>query len=292
MRSLKEILLPTDFSGRSIEVAHSAASIARRFSSKVTLMHVLAPINPAWTAIGGNTSTLDEVLEHQKEEIRDRLNLFLKEEFDGFDVERILLEGEPAEVIADYASAEQVGLIMMPTRGCGAFRRFILGSVTAKVLHDVHCPVWTSAHVADSSAAASALPQVIACAVDPDCAGEAVLHWAADLASALQARLIAVHAIPSLEFHPETYFLEAEMRASLIGEARGRIASLLQASRAPDAEIRVEGGSVATVVRSVIEDSRADLLVIGRPSGAGALGRLRTQSYALIRESPCPVISV
>ena len=32
---------------------------------------------------------------------------------------------------------------MMPTHGCGPLRRFLLGSVTAKVLHDVSTAVWT-----------------------------------------------------------------------------------------------------------------------------------------------------
>ncbi len=35
----------------------------------------------------------------------------------------------------------------MSTRGEGAFFRFLLGSVTAKVLHEIHCPVWTGAHL-------------------------------------------------------------------------------------------------------------------------------------------------
>jgi hypothetical protein len=36
----------------------------------------------------------------------------------------------------------------------------------------------------------------------------------------------------------------------------------------------------------------ADLLVIGRGSAAGMFGRLRTNAYAIIRQSPCPVVSV
>ena len=35
----------------------------------------------------------------------------------------------------------------MPTHGLGKLRRFILGSVTAKVLHDLEAPVLTGAHV-------------------------------------------------------------------------------------------------------------------------------------------------
>jgi nucleotide-binding universal stress UspA family protein len=40
------------------------------------------------------------------------------------------------------------------------------------------------------------------------------------------------------------------------------------------------------------EEHRSDLLVIGRSSHSGLAGRLRTHSYAIIREAPCPVISV
>ena len=54
----------------------------------------------------------------------------------------------------------------------------------------------------------------------------------------------------------------------------------------------VKGGRVSSVVRNVVADSRADLLVIGRASRTAAPGRLRTHSYALIRDSPCPVISI
>ena len=36
---------------------------------------------------------------------------------------------------------------MMLTHDYGPFRRFLLGSVTAKILHDAACPVWTSAHL-------------------------------------------------------------------------------------------------------------------------------------------------
>jgi nucleotide-binding universal stress UspA family protein len=41
-----------------------------------------------------------------------------------------------------------------------------------------------------------------------------------------------------------------------------------------------------------VQDYSADLVVIGRSCGNGVVGRLRTNSYAIIRECPCPVISV
>jgi nucleotide-binding universal stress UspA family protein len=291
MHSLNEILVPVDFSPRSVDAALCAAGVARHFHSRITLLHVLPPINPTWPTMA-NAEVLDDVIACRKEETRSRLNRFLAEELRCVEVNRVVVDGYPAEAIAEYAAAHQVGLIMMPTRGCTAFRRFLLGSVAAKVLHDVACPVWTSSHVTEGRPTVSVIPKVIACAIDPNPDGERILQWASNLASHLDARLIVAHAIPSLEFRPETYFLEADMRKLLIGDARAMLGAMLQSSRTPDAEVRVEGGSVTTVIRSVVEDSHADLLIIGRASGKGMLGRLRTHSYALIRESPCPVISI
>ena len=58
------------------------------------------------------------------------------------------------------------------------------------------------------------------------------------------------------------------------------------------AEIAVEGGDPPRVICQVAAANHADLLVIGRGSAAGLFGRLRTNAYAIIRQSPCPVVSV
>jgi nucleotide-binding universal stress UspA family protein len=274
-----------------MDVARYAAGVARHFKSKITLLYVLPPINMAFAA-WGSTAMLGEVLAHQKEETCNSLDRSFTDEFRGLDVKRIVDEGDPAETITAYCAAERVGLVMMPTRGCTAFRRYLLGSVTAKVLHDVNCPVWTSSHLTDRHSAVSVIPKVVVCAIDRTPDGGLILKWAAGLAADLQARLVAVHAIPSLEFHLETHLLEAKTRSALIGDAHAWISNVLQNSRMPEAEVRVEAGSVTAVVRSVVEDSRADLLIIGRASHPRRMGRLRTHSYALIRESACPVLSI
>jgi nucleotide-binding universal stress UspA family protein len=291
MRSLNEILLPTDFSSRSLEVARYAVGVARRLHSRITLLHAFTPLNPAWVAIG-NAATIDELNARQKEAAYTRLNSFLPDDLQDVDVKRLLVEGEPAQVIAEHVAAERVDLIMIPTRGCSTFRRFLLGSVTAKVLHDVSCPVWTSSHISGDHSALFVMPKVIVCAIDPTPEGNLILPWASELAADLQARLIVVHAIPSLQSNPQTYYLEGDLRRDLKAEAHARILKVLQDSRTPDAEIRVEGGSVSSVVHSAVEDTKADLLVIGRSLDPGLLGRLRTHSYTLIRESSCPVISI
>jgi len=46
------------------------------------------------------------------------------------------------------------------------------------------------------------------------------------------------------------------------------------------------------VVRNIALKSRADLVVIGRGAIRTGLGRLNANSYDIIRDSPCPVLSV
>ena len=58
------------------------------------------------------------------------------------------------------------------------------------------------------------------------------------------------------------------------------------------AHICVGGGDPAAVVHAAAEEHAADLVVIGRGAVADGAGRLRTHSYSIIRQSPCPVVSV
>ncbi|PYT19848.1 MAG: hypothetical protein DMG58_35355 [Acidobacteria bacterium] len=56
--------------------------------------------------------------------------------------------------------------------------------------------------------------------------------------------------------------------------------------------VDVHGGEVAHVIRCAAQRLRADLVIIGRNSENGLVGRLRANAYSIIRQSPCPVASV
>jgi nucleotide-binding universal stress UspA family protein len=66
----------------------------------------------------------------------------------------------------------------------------------------------------------------------------------------------------------------------------------LQEELGSRAAIRVEAGEVSKVVAHLAGELKADLLVIGRKAEAGVLGRLEMTAYSIIRQSPCPVVSV
>ena len=295
MPKMKHILLPVDYTPRTHAAVCYAAVLAGRINALLTLLHVLPPVNPAWELAGGGGGGLlvQEALGRQKDDAERKLRAYLADELRHFEVQRMLAEGDPALTILDYAHSKGVDLIVMPTRGCGVFRRFLLGSVTAKVLHDAQCPVLTTQHAEDVQPDFGWELRSILCAVNPGSGDEKTVHWAHRLALLAGAQLSIVHALPSFAFRPETYYLESDIGRVLAQDMRERIEKMLSAAGIVNAPIFIQnGGSVARGVRSVAQDHRADLVVIGHSSGNGNSGRLRTDAYAIIRESPCPVVSV
>lgn len=290
MPSLTKILIPVDFSGRCIGAARYAEVLAAHFGSEITVLHVLPPPHYEFSALEVGGSVLNELFASRTAQVKKELDSYMAGELGDLKPRRILLEGDPARKIVEHAHAENVDLMIMPTHGYGTFRRFILGSVTAKVLHDADCPVWTGVHLEETPSAGSIAFRNILVAVDLGKQSARTLEWGAWLASAFGAHLNLVHATPALEGKAGEYF-DKDWRTHVTEEARKEI-DKLQESVGSRAEVIVESGDAPPAVCGVAERLKADVLVIGRGSAAGIFGRLRTNAYAIIRESPCPVVSV
>jgi nucleotide-binding universal stress UspA family protein len=265
MLPFTRILFPVDYSEHSAGAARYVEAFAGRFDAEVVMLHSvdfphyndsLADINPARK--------------------REQLDAFLEKEFEYFKVDRVILRGDPSRSILKTATEKHCDLIMMPTHGLGGFRRFLLGSVTAKILHDADCPVFTGAHLEQAPALENIEFRTFLCAVSSESYGRKVLAAAAEFANVYRGKLVVVHATGMVE--------------NLAG-ARREIEQTVAAAGA-DAEIVVERGEVPAVVSAQAALHKADLLIIGRSPAPGVFGRLRAHAYPIIRQSPCPVISV
>jgi nucleotide-binding universal stress UspA family protein len=180
----------------------------------------------------------------------------------------------------------------MPTHGYGPFRRFILGSVTAKVLHDVSFPVLTGAHVEGVPEGEIQPYRTVACAVDLAAHSEAVLKWAKGFSDAVGAKLHVIHAAPSIErLLGESEHWPPNLAETVAVERTVQVEELMSRVGAKG-EIHIACDEVAAYASAVAAEIGADLMVIGRSSDAGAMGRLRSHSMSLIREAPCPVVSI
>lgn len=273
-----KILFPVDFSDRCAAAAPMVETFTGHFQAELTLMHVVEPLT--YNDLPVSTPGLPEC----------QLRQYLADELKHFDVKRLLVHGDPALRIIEHAERSQIGLIMLPTHGYGRFRRFLLGSVAAKVLHDARCPVWTGVHVQQIPPLEHIRFQRVLCAIDLGRQSCTALRYAAAFAEEFGAALTIVHAIPTARDIPSMY-VDRDWRHVLIQNAKSQIENL-QESLGIQAAVRIEADEVPSAVRNCATSMQADLLVIGRSVEEGVLGRLRTNAYSIIRQSPCAVISV
>jgi len=286
---LSHILVPVDFSEKSECAARYAAALRRRFGSRLTLLHVLPPPHYEFGAMEVGGSVLEELFRSRAEQARQDLEAFLAGELPQEGVDRLLLEGDPAAKIVRTAHELGVSLIVMPTHGYGTFRRFILGSVTAKVLHDADCPVWTGVHM-EAARVEDVRLEKIAVGVDLRSQSERTLMWARRFAREVGAEMALLHVMPSLEGAAGEFY-DPEWKQRMEESARQEIRGLM-ARLGWEAPVLVASGEVAESVCRLAREWGANLLVIGRGSASGVLGRLRANAYSIIRQSTCPVVSV
>jgi len=289
MPRIGRILLPIDFQDLSKRVVHQAAVLARHFHSEIVMLHVVTPLTYSAGMLEGSyvPANLADLLKELLRQAQGNLDEALKPELNGLAVKRVLVEGDPARTIVRTAHDEKVDLIAMPTHGYGAFRRFLLGSVASKVLHDSECPIWTGAHLEEEPAREFAIRNIV-CAIDLGAHSPKTVQWAAQLAAEFGARLTLAHITPGAEVYgPDGFDFGPAWKEGLVQSAAQQIAKLQQ-EIGTKAQVFIENGDVPKLLDQAAKQNEGDVLVIGRPPH----GRLRATGYGIIRESHIPVLSV
>jgi nucleotide-binding universal stress UspA family protein len=282
MLHLKQILLPVDFSLRSEGAARYAQAVASRFHSHIVLLHVEhdPPFIGSEEVGAPPPGSIDHKLWLQR-----RLNSFLSSDLREPSVTRVLMEGDPAAQIVELARNDHDCLIVMATRGHGAFRQFLLHSILAKVLRDSECPVWTGPHFAEAGSSPSLAFRKIACAIDLGPHSRRALEWASQFAAAFGALLLVIHIVKPTEGRRTG---PHDSQKNTIEGAKVEIARMLD-QLGIQAEIAVAAGHAPQVVDDLALGFAADVLVIGR---CPLSGRLHSDTYGIIQHSHCPVVSV
>ena len=286
MLPFRRILFPVDYSEPCRAVVPYIKEAMRRYSAELTLVHAYGPEALATSDLPLSDPGLPgEAHAFEQQKLRD----FAAEVFPGQHVEVVTQAGEAGSVIHALVQHRGTDLVMLPTHGRGPVRRFLLGSVTTKVLHDVSAAVWTGT----GSAIAEHVPSIpyksILCALSEGPEAEAVLKAAAALAGSYGAVLELLHVTPPPPITAEMDlgpYLEAMTDAAQIQMRE------LKAKLGVDAPHTVLTGVISGTVRAEALRRKADLLVTGRGNAYGTFSRLWSHLYPLVRESPCPVLSI
>lgn len=133
----EEILFPTDGSDAADAAFEHAVSLTNAYDARLHVFYVVDMTYSGVGASGSNTvATLRETGESVLEEYEARA------EAEGIDFITRLAEGDPYREILAY-SDDGIDAIVMGTRGRSGIDKYLLGSVTEKVVRTAEPPVFT-----------------------------------------------------------------------------------------------------------------------------------------------------
>lgn len=136
-----KILVPTDFSDLSLNAVKTANTYASIFGGQIDLFHSHIPITELDEPYAlGMSSQVYQDYETIENNIREKLQQIADTHLSEKNVRDVIVNvGNPAQSI--ITESENYDLIIISTHGRTGFSRFLLGSVTEKVLRLAKVPV-------------------------------------------------------------------------------------------------------------------------------------------------------
>jgi nucleotide-binding universal stress UspA family protein len=136
---MKKILCPVDLSETSRHALREAIRVTRLEGGTLTVLRVHQP-----HAVGSFEDLSDDMQPVLEKGDLKAFEEWLEEErraADGQEIAGQFLVGEPASTIVDVAKEGGYELVVIGNKGRSAINRFLLGSVTSKVMHHAPCNV-------------------------------------------------------------------------------------------------------------------------------------------------------
>ena len=131
-----KILVGYDGSPQAERAAQLAVSVAQAMDAKVILFAVARPPEPATSV--ELEAVLDDAREHYQEAFKKITGTLTG---GNVEIETEIAVGHPAEQIIHKAETIKADLVIVGRRGTSLFEKWILGSVSERVLRYAHCPV-------------------------------------------------------------------------------------------------------------------------------------------------------
>ncbi len=294
------ILVPLDGSSIAEQALPVAEAVAHRSGARLHLATVIQQV-PAFSATG-EEPLIDPELEQQ---FRAQSAECLEGTAEalgttqGLEVSCALLDGSPAQALADHVRAKRIGLIVMTTHGRSGINRFWLGSVADQLLRRVKVPILL---LRPRQGPPPTEFRHIVVALDGLSEAERVLDPVIELGSLspnpeftlVQVVEPPVAPITQMAMHPAK--LRPHWRELQENSARSyleRVAARMRSRGLRVATQMISARGVGEEILRFAEASGADLLAVGTHGARGA-ERMLLGSVAdkVIRGASCPVLVV
>ncbi|GAB6863113.1 universal stress protein [Haloplanus litoreus] len=134
-----DILIPTDGSEPAAAAFEHACSMAERYDATIHALYVVETDSLAHEAPELAIEDLRETLRTEGEAILDDLTARATDR--GIELTDAIVEGVPENVILEYADEHGIDLLVMGTHGRHGIERYLVGSVTERVVRRSSVPV-------------------------------------------------------------------------------------------------------------------------------------------------------
>ena len=297
MVEFKNILCPIDLSDASVRPLAYAAAVARWYDARLTVLHVVPTFDPM-QVLGSLGAPVHIVRPMPREQVLEELLAALGAAKVATPDATLAAEaGGTVATIVDRAVAMPADLLVMGTHGRSGFDRFLLGSVTEKVLRKAPCPILTVPHHAPANAPVDVTFTRIVCPVDFSPSALLAFGFALDLARQAGGPVTVLHAIEWLADEAGAYahFDVEDYRRHLVENAHARLQALL--TEQPPATCAMEDvvvvGKAYREILQTAASKEADLIVMGAQGHAGVgLTLFGSTTQQVVRAATCPVLTV
>ncbi|MDX2451806.1 universal stress protein, partial [Desulfosarcina sp.] len=207
--------------------------------------------------------------------------------------EIIISQGTPADIISRLASEQQADMVITATHGKAGFKRFLLGSVTEKLIKTLHCPLLVlplQEHdlIPQAGFEINLKKILVGCDFSPD--SKLAFDYSLSLAQEFQAELYLSHVIK-----PSLYKNEREGLNKLRDGLKKKLDSMVPEGCRDwcTAKTALLDGEPYIALMDYAKEQEIDMIVLGI-RGHTLLEKLLVGSTTdrLIRHSPFPVLAV
>ena len=295
----QRILVPLDGSELAERVIPYAVAIADALSSQVSLLRIFDSVPEHWAdpTHGRYLDQLTSSIRNQALDYLERIAAPLRRE--GLTVTCSAHEGNPSELIINESSREADTLIAMSTHGRSGINRWVMGSVTDKVLHGVDAPLLI-VRSQEGSPPASIEANNIILPLDGSALSEQALPHAVSLAKALGASVTLLRSTDISRYTPIEEDYPASMYDDLIQAATveaeeylKQMSQQISNEGVAESQSHVRQGEAAGTILDLAADSPSTLIAMCTHGHSG-VGRwvLGSVTDRVVRHSNRPVLVI
>ena len=295
MLNIRRVFCPVDFSPISKRALDHATVIARWYEAELVVLHVI----PLMPTLFGFPAAIDTaaVAAADADAVIPELTRFAGEATMSSGTRLVVRSGAPSAEIVRYAAEEGADLLVLGTHGRTGFEKFMVGSVTEKVLRKAPCPVLSVPPHCLGQPERPVFGRILFGA-DFSEASDQASGYALSLAQEANGRLTLLHVIDwmpdkNLAKYPE--FDAAAYREVVAREARRQLEALVpdEARNWCEPDLRISCGKPYREILRIAAEEGSDLIVLGA-HGRGPIDRMLFGSTAqhVVRQALCPVLTV